>query len=62
MSVQSAGRQHELIKFTRPGISSYAADVEVTAVAQTYVIGQEIKGMTFTTSRTGITVKDLVCK
>ena len=45
---------------TRPGASSFATDNEVKAVAQTYVIGQEIKGMTFTTSRSGITVKDLI--
>jgi hypothetical protein len=44
----------------RPGASSFAIDTEVKAVAQTYVIGQEIKGMTFTTSRSGITVKDLI--
>lgn len=44
----------------RPGVSSYATDIDVRAVEQTYVVGQEIKGMTFTTSRTGITVKDLV--
>jgi hypothetical protein len=45
-----------------PGISSFTADHEVKAVAQTFVVAHEIKSLTFTTSRTGITVKDLVCK
>lgn len=45
-----------------PGISSFTAEHEVKAVAQTYVVAHEIKSLTFTTSRTGITVKDLVCE
>jgi hypothetical protein len=45
-----------------PGISSFTADHEVKAVAQTFVVAHEIKSLTFTTSRTGITVKDLVCE
>ena len=45
-----------------PGISSFGSDHEVKAVAQTYVVAHEIKSLTFTTSRTGITVKDLVCE
>lgn len=49
-----------MLLMSSPGASSFAIDTEVKAVAQTYVIGQEIKGMTFTTSRSGITVKDLI--
>jgi hypothetical protein len=45
-----------------PGISSFSSEHEVKAVAQTFVVAHEIKSLTFTTSRTGITVKDLVCK
>lgn len=45
-----------------PGVSSYTGDHEVKAVAQTFVVAHEIKSLTFTTSRTGITVKDLVCE
>ena len=44
-----------------PGVSSFSGEHEVKAVAQTFVIAHEIKSLTFTTSRTGITVKDLVC-
>lgn len=45
-----------------PGVSSFTAAHEVKAVAQTFVVAEEIKSLTFTTSRTGITVKDLVCE
>jgi len=45
-----------------PGVSSFSGEHEVKAVAQTFVIAHEIKSLTFTTSRTGITVKDLVCE
>lgn len=45
-----------------PGISSYASEHDVKAVSQTFVVAHEIKSLTFTSSRTGITVKDLVCE
>jgi hypothetical protein len=48
--------------YNSPGISSFTGDHEVKAVAQTFVVAHEIKSLTFTTSRTGITVKELVCE
>jgi hypothetical protein len=46
----------------RPGLSSFASGHNVTAFSQTYILAQEITAMSFTTSKAGITAKDLICE
>lgn len=46
----------------RPGLSSFAAGHNVDFRAQTFIAPGEIKRMTMTTSKYGVTAKDLVCE
>lgn len=62
MSLSWQSQDFKILADNSPGVSSYTGDHEVKAVAQTFVVAHEIKSLTFTTSRTGITVKDLVCE
>lgn len=46
----------------RPGVSSFGAGHSVTAREQTFVLGFGVKALSFTTSKFGITAKDLLGK